>query len=41
MLIQAYWKPVREGVTVTDDTDNKPKDTTVTGGVVVRAVVAM
>ena len=31
--------PVREEATVTDDTDDRPKDTTVTGGVVVGAVV--
>ena len=36
MLIQAYWNPVREGTTVTDD---RPEDTTATGGVVVGAVV--
>ena len=33
--------PVREGATVTDDTDDRPEDTTVTGGVVVGAVVEM
>ena len=27
--------PVREGATDTDDTDDRPEDTTVTGGVVV------
>ena len=31
--------PVREGATDTDDTDDRPEDTTVNGGVVVRAVV--
>ena len=31
--------PVREGATDTDDTDDRPEDTTVTGGVVVGAVV--
>ena len=31
--------PIREGATVTDDTDDRPEDTTVTGGVVVGAVV--
>ena len=31
--------PVREGATVTDDTDDRPEDTTVTGGVVVGAAV--
>ena len=34
----AYWKPCQEGATVTDD---RPEDTTVTGGVVVGAVVEM
>ena len=33
--------PVREGATVNDDTDERPEDTTVTGGVVVGAVVEM
>ena len=33
--------PVREGATVTDDTDDRPEDTTVTGGEVVGAVVEM
>ena len=33
--------PVREGATVTDDTDDRPEDTTVTGGVVVGAMVEM
>ena len=33
--------PIREGATVTDDTDDRPEDTTVTGGVVVGAVVKM
>ena len=31
--------PVREGATVTHDTDDRPEDTTVTRGVVVRAIV--
>ena len=31
--------PVREGATVTDDMEDRPEDTTVTGGVVVGAVV--
>ena len=31
--------PVIEGATDTDDTDNRPEDTTVIGGVVVGAVV--
>ena len=31
--------PIREGATITDDTDDRPEDTTVTGGVVVGAVV--
>ena len=39
MLIQAYWNPVREGATATDDMKDRPEDTTVTGGVAVRAVV--
>ena len=30
--------PVREGTTVTDNTDDRPEDTTLTGGVVVGAV---
>ena len=34
-------KPVREGATVTDDSDDRPEDTTVMGGVVVGAVVEM
>ena len=33
--------PVREGATVTDDTDDRPEDTTVTRGVLVRAIVEM
>ena len=33
--------PVREGATDTDDTDDRPEDTTVIGGVVVGAVVEM
>ena len=33
--------PVREGATVTDDTDDRPEDTTVTTGVVLRAIVEM
>ena len=33
--------PVREGATDTDDTDDRPEDTTVTGGVVVGAMVEM
>ena len=32
---------VREGATVTNDTDDRPEDTTVTGEVVVGAVVKM
>ena len=32
---------VRKGATVTDETDDRPEDTTVTGVVVVRAVVEM
>ena len=31
--------PVREGATDTDNTDDRPEDTTVIGGVVVGAVV--
>ena len=31
--------PVREGATVMDDMEDRPEDTTVTGGVVVGAVV--
>ena len=31
--------PVREGATDTDDTDDRPEDTSVIGGVVVGAVV--
>ena len=37
----AYWKPCQEGATDTDDIDDRPEDTTVTGGVVVGAVVKM
>ena len=33
--------PIREGATVTDDTDEGPEDTTVTGGVVVGTIVEM
>ena len=32
---------VREGATVTDDTEDRLEDTSVTGGVVVRAIVEM
>ena len=41
MLIQAYWNPVREGATVTNETDDRPEDTTITRGVVVIAIVEM
>ena len=39
MLTQHCRKPHQEGVTVNDDIDDIPKDTTVTGGVVVIAMV--
>ena len=39
--IQLTGNPVREGATVTDETDDRPEDTIVTGGVVVIAVVEM
>ena len=33
--------PIREGATVTDETNDSPEDTTITGGVVVVAIVEM
>ena len=42
VVVEPPWltgNPVREGATDTDDTDDRPEDTTVTGGVVVGAVV--
>ena len=39
MLTQHCRKPIKEGATVTDEIDDIPEDTTVTGGVVLIAVV--
>ena len=41
MSIQAYWKPCQGRATVTDETKDRPEDTTITGGVVVIAIVEM